>query len=89
MSTRPTNPQYHPGDRISERAARGAIAHFRAAGAEGARRAKGARRAAPDPANAIVSDRRDIRRSATDPQILRRWVISDLIADASRRRAFA
>jgi hypothetical protein len=67
-----TNSQYRSGDRVSERAARGAMAHFRAAAA------KGAPPAAPDP------------RSATDPQVLRRWRVADLIAAASRpRRAFA
>jgi hypothetical protein len=82
MTTRNTNSRRHSGHRVSERAARGAIAHFQAAAA------KGAPPAAPDPANALVNDRRDIRRSATDPQILRRWVLADLLADASRRRAF-
>jgi hypothetical protein len=83
MSTRTTNSQHHSRDRISERAARGAMAHFRTAAA------RGTSLAALGPANAIVNDRRDNRRSTTDPQILRRWAVADLIAAARWRRAFA
>jgi hypothetical protein len=83
MSTRTTNPQYKSRDRTSERAARGAMAQFRAAAA------KSAPPAAPDPANAVINGRRDSQRSVADPQILRRWVLADLIAAASRRRTFA
>jgi hypothetical protein len=83
MSTRTTHSQYHSSDRISERAARGAMAHFRAAASKGITSS-----AAPGPANAIVNDRRDDRRPATDRQILRRWAVADLIAAARSRRAF-
>ncbi len=83
MSTRTTNSQYHSGDRISERAARSAMAHFRAAAA------KRTSPSAPGPANAVVDDSRDNRRSATDPQILRRWAVADLIAAARWRSALA
>jgi hypothetical protein len=82
MSTRKTNSRSRSGDRLSERAARGAMAHFRASSATGTLRA------ASDRASATVDDRRAARRSATDPQILRRWVVGDLIA-AGSRRAFA
>jgi hypothetical protein len=78
-----TNSQHRSRERISERAARRAMAQFRAAASNGARSAT------PDQADAIATDRRDLRRSATDPQILRRWVVADLIAKANRRRAFA
>jgi hypothetical protein len=84
MSTRTNNShQHHSGDRISERTARRAMAQFRTAAA------KGAPSAARDAAKAAGIDRRDIRRSATDPQILRRWKLADLIAAANRERAFA
>jgi hypothetical protein len=83
MTTRANHRQFRAGDRISERAARRAIAQFRTAAVNGAPPAPS------DPANATVNDRRDTRRSAADPQILRRWVLADLIADASRRRVFA
>jgi hypothetical protein len=83
MSTRTTDSQYHSGDRISERAARGAMAYFRAAPA------RGASPAPADRANSIVNDRRGNRRSTTDPQILRRWAVADLIAAARWRRALA
>jgi hypothetical protein len=78
MSTLTTNSQSHSGNRISERATRGAMAQFRSAAAKGAPSTRDA-----------ANDRRDIRRSAIDPQILRRWRIADLIAAASRRGAFA
>jgi hypothetical protein len=83
MSPRTTNSQHHSGGRISERAARGAMAHFRAASA------RGASPAPADSAHAPVNDRRYNRRSTTDPQILRRWAVADLIAAARWRSSFA
>jgi hypothetical protein len=83
MSTRTRNSQRRSGDRLSERATRGAMAHFRAAAANSASPS------ALGSANAIINDRRDNRRSATDPQILRRWAVADLIAAARWRRALA
>lgn len=84
MSTRTTHSQYRSGDRISERAARVAMAHFRAAASKGITSP-----AAPGSANPIVNDRRDNRRPATERQILRRWAVADLIAGATWRRASA
>jgi hypothetical protein len=66
MNARTSNSQPRSDDRISERAARRAIAQFRAAAPGG----------------------RDSRR-ASNPQILRRWALADLIADSIRRRALA
>ncbi len=83
MSTRTNHRQVRAGDRISERAARRVIAHLRTAPLTGAPPAPS------DPANATVDDRRDTQRSAANPQILRRWVVADLIAAAAWRRAFA
>jgi hypothetical protein len=84
MSTRTTHSQYRSGDRISERAARGAMAHFRAAASKSITSP-----AVPGSANPIVNDRLDNRRPATDRQILRRWAVADLIAGATWRRASA
>jgi len=83
MSTRTTNSQYHSGDRISERAARRAVAHY------GGTVSKRAPAPAVDPANVIDNDRRDTHGSAGDVRVLRRWSVADLIAAATWGRAFA
>jgi hypothetical protein len=83
MNARTTNSKSDSGDRVAERAARSAMAQFRAAAS------KGAAPASCRPSGARLNARRDIRRPASEPQILRRWAVTDLIADAIRRSAFA
>jgi hypothetical protein len=82
MSTRTNHRPFRTGDRVSQHAGRRVIAQFRTPVRDPARPAPS------DPANATVDDRHDTQRSASDPQILRRWVVADLIA-AAGRRAFA
>ncbi len=84
MSRRNKHSQFRAGDRISERAARRAFAHFRTAAVKDAPLA-----APPDPANGAGGGRGDTPGSAADSQILRRWVVADLIVAGTRRRAFA
>ena len=82
MSTRTNHSRFRSRDRISERAARRAFAHFRTAAV------KDAAAAAPGPANVRVDAGGDTHGSAGDSQILRRWSVAELIAAGSSRRVF-
>jgi hypothetical protein len=81
MSTRTNSSPFRVGDRISERAARRALAHFRATAV------KGALTAAPDLAKATGNDHSVTGGSASDHLVLRRWSVAELIAGATWRRA--